>query len=294
MNVIDCKEIRSKMIEEAKREIESIQKKLLLTIIQVGNDDASSLYVRNKEKTCREVGIEPNIVRFPKDATFDQIADEIIAYGQTDCVTGIMLQLPLPDHLKDRQRELIDLIPYEKDVDGLSSESIGRLWAGKRCITPATPTGILRILPDDLSGKSALIIGRSDLVGKPMIKLLLDRNASVSVCHSKSTTYQIDEHIEHSNIVISAIGKPRYICASRFINMWKYDNVEYWIDVGMNRDDNGKLCGDINMWDVEYMCVQSTYVTPVPGGVGQLTTAQLILNVIEAYRIQSEDERIVI
>ncbi len=280
--IIDCKTVRSAMLYEAKEKITEIGAQPTLAIIQVEGDDASDVYIRNKEKTCKEIGIQTNIVKLPCKTSFEQIVNVICMYSQMSKINGIMLQLPLPEHLKGRERELLDLIPYDKDVDGLSSESIGRLWSGQECIAPATPTGILRLLPKDLSGKKATIIGRSNLVGKPLIKMLMDRNATVTVCHSKTSRRVLEDCLQYADIVVSAIGKPKYICAENFQNM-VFSDADYWIDVGINRDKDGKLCGDIEPNDLTMPYMR---ITPVPGGVGQLTTAQLALNVIKAYELQ--------
>lgn len=273
MKIIDCKSIRAEMLKEAK---ERNPGDLRLTIISVEGDPASEVYIRNKVKTAEEVGIRCNVIQCPNDIEYELLKDVIECEANTSVVTGVILQLPLPDHLKPYERELLDCIPWYKDVDGLSSESISRLWSGLPCLTPATPTGILRLLPEDLSGKLVTVISRSDLIGKPLIKLLLDRNASVSVCHSKSGT-GIDYLINGADIVVTGIGRAEYF---DFTNTLRG---QIWIDCGINRDVYGRLCGDVASWSLHGMDVS---ITPVPGGVGILTTAQLMLNVIMAYEIQ--------
>ena len=278
MNIIDCKSIREDMLREAKEKIASVPHKLKLAIVQVGKDDASEVYIKNKVKTCEKVGIDCKVVRCDYPITYLTLSVVIKTLVNDDSVTGVILQLPLPDPLKQYERKLLDLIPYDKDVDGLSSDSVGRLWTGRPCITPATPTGILRLLPEDLSGKDVTIVNRSDLIGKPLTKLLLDRNATVTVCHSK--TFSILDHTSYNetDIVITAIGEAEYF-DTRYMRSY-----QTWIDCGINRNKDGKLCGDVyigadaNVYDVS--------VTPVPGGVGILTTAQLMLNVIKAYELQ--------
>lgn len=279
MEIMDCKAVRAEMLEEVKSAVASASGKMSLVIVQVVGDDASEVYVKNKEKTCKDVGIQPIIVRLPQAVSYDDLASVIRLYNGMDSVTGFMLQLPLPDHLKPHQRELLDLIDYKKDVDGLCSASIGRLWAGLDCITPATPTGIMYMLPDSLAGKNVTIIGRSDLVGKPLAKLMMDRHATVTLCHSK--TVRLEEHLKNADIVVSAVGKPVFLCnedhdiASSCAQMW--------FDVGMNRDEAGKLCGDIKADDLKDT---EALVSSVPGGVGLLTTAQLMRNVVKAYQLQ--------
>lgn len=191
----------------------------------------------------------------------------------------------LPPHLRPHQRTLLDLIDYKKDVDGLSSQSIGRLWAGLDCIIPATPSGIAELLPTYLAGKNVTIIGRSDLVGKPLMKILMDRNATVTLCHSK--TVRLEEHLKNADIVVSAVGKPKFLCNQDYDIV--HSCAQWWIDVGINHDEDGKLCGDIRTEDLEQT---DAYVTPVPGGVGVLTTAHLMLNVVKAYKMQEAENHV--
>ena len=276
MNIIDCKSIREEMLTEAREKIASLPKKLKLAIIQVDSDDASEVYVRNKIKTADSVGIDIHVIKIHKYATLLDVSTAIGYCNDRSDIMGVMLQLPLPDHLKQYERDLLDMISWDKDVDGLSSESVGRLWTDKPCITPATPTGLLRLLPEDLSEYKVTIINRSNLIGKPLTKLLLDRDATVSVCHSK--TPLITPVVSDSDIVITGIGKPKYLD-------WEISDDQIWIDCGISRDKNGKLCGDV---DTDYIeeNLFNVSVTPVPGGVGILTTAQLMLNVIKAYELQ--------
>lgn len=275
MNIIDCKSIREEMLVEAREKIASIPKKLKLAIVHVGNDPASEVYVRNKIKTAESVGIAAEIITYPDDVEVAEIKRKLIYLSCDSNYTGIILQLPLPERLKKYERELLDCILWFKDVDGLTSESVGRLWTDKPCITPATPTGLLRLLPEDLSGKDVVIVNRSNLIGKPLIKLLLDRNATVKVCHSK--TKGLDMDTSNADIVITGVGKAKY-----FGDYYIWDNIT-WIDCGINRDENGKLCGDV---DLDSFLPYDVSVTPVPGGVGILTTSQLMLNVIKAYELR--------
>lgn len=274
MRIIDCKRIREDMLKEAREKIASIPKNLKLAIVQVGNDPASEVYIRNKIKTADIVGIDTELFTYPDDIEVESLKRELLYLSCDGDYTGIILQLPLPDQLKPYERELLDLIPYYKDVDGLSSESVGRLWSDKPCITPATPTGLLRLLPEDLSGKDVVIVNRSNLIGKPLIKMLLDRNATVEVCHSK--TDYLSVHTCSAEIVITGIGKAEY-----FDELFISSN-QIWIDCGINRNENGELCGDV---DIDYIETFGVSITPVPGGVGILTTAQLMLNVIKAYEL---------
>lgn len=277
MKVIDCKSIREDMLTEARNKIASLPKKLKLAIIQVKGDDASEVYVKNKLKTVESVNMEYELLTCPNNISYKALSSYIRFYNGCDNITGVMLQLPLPDHLKPYERDLLDMISWDKDVDGLSADSVGRLWTGKPCITPATPTGLLRLLPGDLSYTRVTIVNRSDLIGKPLIKMLLDRDATVEICHSK--TSHVNAHLIGTDIVITGIGKPKYFYPILGLGL----NGRILIDCGISRDEDGKLCGDI---DIEKFENLEDSITPVPGGVGILTTAQLVLNVIKAYELQ--------
>lgn len=279
MKEINCKKVREEMLTEAKEKLKNIHRKLKLVVIQVEGDQASGIYIRNKLRTCEAVGVDCEIVELPTDIPIFKLADILSDCNKNDKADGIILQLPLPRHLEKYQSDLINMIDWRKDVDGLTDINVSKLWTGKDGIRPATAEAVMRLLPDDLSGKSATIFGRSDLVGKPLIKLLMDQNATVSVCHSKSDIYTKYSLIDHSDIVISAIGKPKELV----LTPYSFFNKSTFIDVGINRDENGKICGDFligpNSGDkCEY--------TPVPGGVGILTTAQLVLNLIKCYELR--------
>ena len=277
MKVIDCKSIREDMLTEARNKIASLPKKLRLAIIQVDGDDASEVYIRNKIKTAESVGVECCKFKFSNNTSYEELSTFINYCNDRHDTTGVMLQLPLPDHLKQYERELLDMISWDKDVDGLSSDSVGRLWTDKPCITPATPTGLLRLLPRDLSHRKVTIINRSNLIGKPLIKMLLDRDATVEICHSK--TPNINTRFNRSDIVITGIGKPKYFYPAIGLGF----SGRIFIDCGISRDEDGKLCGDIDLKAFEK---SDDSLTPVPGGIGILTTAQLMLNVIKAYELQ--------
>ena len=280
MKQIDCKSIREVMINKAKIKLDNIyntlDRKLKLVVIQVTGDDASDIYVRNKIKTCEDLGIKCEHAKLSTSVTYDFISSLIDIYNTDPNVDGIILQLPLPNHLKQYQHDLLNKICCIKDVDGLTDANVARLWTGQYGIRPATAEAVMQLLPDDLSGKSALILGRSDLVGKPLIKMLMDRNATISVCHSKTTYNTINSLMNDSDIVISAVGKPRFLRAIPYLD----SNKVTFIDVGINRDENGKICGDI--WISHHYGTNCEY-TPVPGGVGILTTAQIPLNLIKCY-----------
>ena len=277
MQTINCKLIREMMLAEAKEKLSKIHRPRL-TIIQVEGDDASEVYLRNKKKTCEEVGIDCNIHKLAHDISVGQLMYVILSYVESSS-DALMLHLPLPDHLKEYERELLDMIPYYKDVDGLSSESAGRLWSDLPCVTPATAAGVMRLLPEDMRGKDVTVINRSALIGKPLVKLLLDRNATVTICHSKTDDLELKAIV--SDVVISGVGVPE-----DFDQSYVGKNVT-WIDCGISRDKDGKLCGDLN---TEKVKDRIALITPVPGGVGLLTTAQLALNVIKCYELQHGGE----
>jgi methylenetetrahydrofolate dehydrogenase (NADP+)/methenyltetrahydrofolate cyclohydrolase len=273
MNLIDCKSVREKILDEVRA---SGYKNLKLVIISTSSDPASKIYVKNKVKTAESVGIEAQVIE-TENPSYQFVADAIVGAARDRSVTGIILQLPSPKHLRPYERVFLDLIPYEKDVDGLSTESMGRLWSGKPCIVPATAQGVMELLPEDLSGKTVTVVNRSNLIGKPLIKLLLDRDATVNVCHSK-TPYLLDE-IAIADIVIVGIGVPEYFDYGFF------DHGQILIDCGINRNSDGKLCGDVDLFGLDRRNVS---VTPVPGGVGILTTAQLMANVVKARELQED------
>lgn len=282
MKVINCESIREDMLSEAKQQVHTIKAKYgeqpCLVVIQVGDNPASTTYVNNKIKTCEKVGIRSELFKLPESSSFTDIKKVIKSCNKSEKCHAILLQLPLPKHLKKHEQELIDMIYHKKDVDGLTTLNIGKLWSGQECIEPCTPKGVMRILESadvDLSGLNVCVIGRSNLFGKPMVALLNKANTTVTWCHSKSISVTSD--ILNSDIIITAIGMPKYWDGQLF-------DQAVVIDVGINRDENGKLCGDIN-WDNIPEYVDSIY-TPVPKGVGIITTAQLMLNTIKCYNLQ--------
>lgn len=282
MTEINCKKIREEMLTEAKEKLSKIHKeigrKLKLVVIQVEGDQASDVYVRNKVRTCESVGVECDVVKLPTCISFFKLVDVLTGCNKNDKVDGIILQLPLPNHLKTYQSDLLNMISWHKDVDGLNDHNIMKLWTGKDGIRPATAEAVMRVLPDDLCNDTVTVIGRSNLVGKPLIKMLMDRNATVSVCHSKTYIKDIEHVIDNSSIVISAVGKPKCLAVTPKL---KY-HVTY-IDVGINRDNDGNLCGDL---DIVENPNRGCHYTPVPGGVGILTTAQIVLNLIKCYELK--------
>lgn len=271
MSLIDCKSVREEILDEVRA---SGYKNLKLVIISTSDDPASEVYVRNKVKTAESVGITAEVLKC-NPVSYEALKITLTYLAQDPSVTGIILQLPLAEHLKPYERELLDLIPFAKDVDGLTSENMGRLWSGKPCIVPATAAGVMRLLPEDLSGKVVTVINRSDLIGKPLVKLLLDRNATVISCNSHTPRLAVKTTL--ADIVITGIGRPEFFD-------WSYVSYgQIWIDCGINRNSGGKLCGDVLFRNSERWELN---VTPVPGGVGLLTTAQLMYNVMRAYELQ--------
>ena len=264
---IDCERIANAMLEEAKEGIALLKKQGItptLGIIRVGNDPASETYVRNKVKTCSVLGIRCVTFHLPEDISQDGLERHIYIMSDEDYLhaDGIILQLPLPAHLD--ADEAIRQIPVEMDVDGLNPLS---------STIPCTPLGIMNILDREgieLEGKHAVIVGRSNLVGKPLAKQLLERNCTVTVCHSK--TENLYRHTSDADILISAVGKPELIEA----HMVKSDAVV--IDVGISRVD-GKLVGDVEPWTLQYH--PEARITPVPGGVGKTTVAALVCNLVQ-------------
>lgn len=245
-----------------------------LCVVLVGNHPASLSYVTGKEKACREIGMENDLIRLPQDISEKALLDFIQKLNVDDAVDGILVQLPLPTHI-DEHKVLFAIDPA-KDVDGFHPISLGKLMLQEDTFISCTPKGIMRILEeigyDDLSGKKAVVVGRSNIVGKPVAQLLMNKHATVTVCHSR--TKNVEEIAAQADILIAAIGKPRYIHAS-----WVKEGAVV-IDVGINRDENNKLCGDV---DFEAVKEKAAYITPVPKGVGPMTIAMLLENTLEAY-----------
>ena len=268
--------IKEQLKEEINERMDIIGRRPKLVIISIGDDPASKVYVRNKIKAAEEVGIEVEHKIFgttKKD--FMAVISAIFFYNGYDKVDGIMVQLPLP---KDwNERVIIDAIAPAKDVDGLTTANIGRLRSGQDCLKPCTAQGIIdlcKYYSIKLDGKDVTIIGRSNIVGKPLADLMMAEGATVTQCHSH--TKEMALHTMAAHIVVSAIGKPKHFNQDYFA----YDT-EAVIDVGINRDEDGKLCGDVDYEDVkDYV----EAITPVPGGVGPMTVAELMKNVVQAWK----------
>ena len=278
MAVIDCHEIRGQILTEAKKEVEVLPTKPKLTIITIGDDDASKVYVRNKIKTANSIGIETKHVQL--DGEIEQKEAERIIVEESIETDAIMLQLPIPKHLDEKI--LINLIPQCKDVDGLTDLNMGMLVNNHPyAIVPATAMGVYKIInymleTGDLTGVDVTVVNRSRLIGKPLQALLTNHNATVTVCHSRTDNLQ--NHTSRSHIVVTGIGQPKYF------DSYYFSDYQLIIDCGMNRDENGKLCGDVDVDEVQQEL--KVHVTPTPGGTGILTTACLMLSVIHCYNLQ--------
>lgn len=273
--LIDGKAISAQIKEEVKEGIEKLRetgREVTLAVVQVGNDPASSVYVGNKKKACEYVGIRSLSYELPEETTEQELLDLIEELNRREDVDGILVQLPLPAHLNEDK--VIASIAPEKDVDGFHAVNTGNLWIGKECFVSCTPAGIIELLKRSgvsIEGKECVIIGRSNIVGKPMAALLLKENATVTVCHSR--TKNLKDVTKRADILVVAIGKPKFITAEYV----KEGAVV--IDVGIHRMEGKKLCGDVEFETVEPL---AEAITPVPGGVGPMTIAMLMRNCLEA------------
>lgn len=276
--IIDGKEISQSVLNNVTDSVNSLKKRGInpcLSVILVGDDPASQVYVRNKEKACEKVGIISKSLRLPATISQEELENIITDLNNDKNVNGILLQLPLPKHLNEEKALL--KIEAAKDVDGFHVINTGKLMRGLDCIMPCTPKGCIEMLDYigyDCDGKNAVVLGRSNLVGKPLAIMLLQKNATVTVCHSH--TQDLKEITKRADILVAAIGKPKFVTE----DMVKEGAVV--IDVGINRVD-GKLCGDV---DFDKCYEKVSYITPVPGGVGKMTIAMLMQNTLKATKIQ--------
>ena len=273
MELLDGKVVKKKILEELKEEVLKLKRKPGLVVIQVGDDPASKVYVGQKEKMANSVGYNFQHIKFDENIEEDIIEKKIIELNNDDNVDGILVQMPLPKQLNSKKIQ--NLIDQYKDVDGLSDINSGMLTHNVDTLVPCTPKGIMDILEYyniSVSGRNVVIVGRSDLVGKPLASLMLNANATVTICHSK--TVNLGEFTKNADILVAAVGKASLITK----DMVKENSVV--IDVGINRV-NDKLCGDV---DFDGVIDKVSYITPVPGGVGQMTVAELGKNVLKAYK----------
>ena len=269
--ILDGKKLRDKIFESLKAELDKMPEKPTLAVILVGENPASQIYVRNKKKTAEKLGINSLSIEYPADISENELLSKIQELNNDKNITAILVQLPLPEHIN--KNKIIDAILPQKDVDGLTPYNLGKLFSGEEpYVYPCTPKGILLLLDEyniELDGKNVVVVGRSNLVGKPVAQMFLKRNATVTMCHSH--TKNLSEITKTADIVVSAVGKN--VIGEK---MLKSNCVI--IDVGIFRDENGKISGDV---DFENVSKISAYISPVPGGVGPMTIASLMLNTVE-------------
>lgn len=275
---IDGSSLAKKYRNEIKIETLGLDRAVGLAVILVGENPASKLYVASKEKACAEVGFYSEKYLLAEDVTEEELLSLIEDLNQKDTIDGILVQLPLPTHIDEEK--VINTIAVSKDVDGFSRENIARLVLNEKALEPCTPKGVIALLESmqvDFSGKNAVVIGRSHIVGKPVAQMLTNRNATVTICHSK--TKNLDDFLQNADIVVVAIGKVD------FLKPDKLKEGAYVIDVGINRNLEGKVSGDVDYQAFEES-LKHFYVTPVPGGVGPMTIAMLLKNTLEAAKMR--------
>lgn len=281
--IISGKDISVKIKDQLKEEVSKIKETYprlpKLVVILVGDNQASQTYVRNKERGCQYIGIESEILRH--DASFSEIEllQEINDLNNDDTVDGILVQLPLPQHINEEK--VLDAIVPSKDVDGFHPENVAKLFLGQHSLVPCTPKGMMVLLEEinyDLAGKEVVIVGRSNIVGKPVALLCLQKNATVTIAHSQ--TKDLKAVCSRADVLIAAIGKPK------FFNHEYVKDGAVVLDVGINRDENNKLCGDVDFDDVKD---KVSAITPVPGGIGPMTITMLMKNTIEAFYHRNGD-----
>lgn len=263
-----AKEVRSSLIPRVQKFKDQTGRTPHLSVIIVGDDSASQIYVRNKKTACESVGMSSTIHALPATISQEELNQKIHSLNEDPAVDGILVQFPLPKHL--RSEEVLKLVASEKDADGLTYTSLGYFFAGKPLVSPCTPAGVMTILHHykvPVAGKRAVVVGRSNIVGKPMAQMLMEANATVTVCHSK--TENLSSYTREADLVVVAAGKPRMLGKQDF----KKDAIV--IDVGIHRNEAGKLCGDVRF---EELNAWAQAATPVPGGVGPMTIAMLLQN----------------
>ncbi len=281
--IIDGKVVSADVRAKVKAETECLKSKgvnVCLAVVIVGDDPASRVYVNNKKKACAEVGFISEEYALPAETTQEQLIELVQKLNNRADVNGILVQLPLPKHLDEKA--VIETINPLKDVDAFHAVNVGKIMIGDYDILPCTPAGVMEMLAYyniDVTGKNCVVIGRSNIVGKPMAMLLLHKNGTVTICHSK--TQNLKQICQDADILVAAIGKAKFVKA----DMVKSGAVV--IDVGMNRDENGKLCGDVDFADVE---PKAAAITPVPGGVGPMTISMLMKNTLKVAKLQNNIE----
>lgn len=280
MSLISGKEVSQTVKDEIKIQTKKLKDKgisVKLAVIIVGDDPASHIYVKNKKKACEYVGFESLEYALDEKTSEEELLELIDKLNKDKTVNGILCQLPLPNHIDEKK--IIDSISPLKDVDAFHPVNVGKIMIGDYEFLPCTPAGIMRLIEStsyDVSGKDCVIIGRSNIVGKPMAMLMLHKNATVTICHSR--TKNIEEKIKKADIVIAAVGIPKFVKG----NMVKEGALV--IDVGINRTSDGKLCGDV---DFDEVSKKASFITPVPGGVGPMTISMLMQNTLKAAKLQN-------
>ena len=275
--ILDGKSIKANILDELKLEVSELQVKPKLVVIQVGNDEASNVYIKQKNNMCNYIGYDFEHIKLDSEVTTDKVLGVVERLNNDNSVNGILVQLPLPNVL-DTNR-IVNAVSPLKDVDGLTDMNNGKLFHGKDALYSCTPYGVMELLDRydiSVSGKNVVIVGRSDLVGKPMAMMMLNKDATVTVCHSK--TRNLSEYTKKADILVVAVGRPNFVTS----DMVSDETVV--IDVGISRTDAG-LCGDVDFNSVKD---KTKYITPVPGGVGPMTVAMLAKNVLKAYRMQNK------
>lgn len=276
--IIDGKAISAKVKEEVRAEVERDGLEVGLAVVIVGDDPASRVYVNNKKKACEFCGFKSYEYALPAETTEEELLELVDTLNNDKNVNGILVQLPLPKHLDEKK--VIERISPIKDVDAFHEQNVGKIMIGNYAFLPCTPAGCMELIHStgvSVEGKECVVLGRSNIVGKPMAMLLLHENGTVTICHSR--TKDLAEVCRRADILIAAVGRPNFVTA----DMVKDGAVV--IDVGINRLDNGKLCGDVKFDEVSE---KAGWITPVPGGVGPMTIAMLMKNTLTAWRIQNE------
>lgn len=279
-SIISGKEVAANLREQIKAEVNTLSVTPGLAVVLVGDNPASRSYVKGKEKASKEVGITSELKELPSDVSEAELLDIVEDYNQNPAIHGILVQLPLPEHISEKK--VIEHISPEKDVDGFHPINIGRMMAGMEAFLPCTPYGILKMLEYtniEPAGKHAVVVGRSNIVGKPVGQLLLNENATVTYCHSK--TSNLPSITSQADILIVAAGRREFIEGAHV------KDGAVVIDVGMNRKEDGKLCGDVAFDDVKE---KASYITPVPGGVGPMTITMLLYNTLQSAKKHLEKE----
>ena len=268
--LLDGKKLRDKILAELKLKIDKFEKKPTLVVILVGENSASKIYVNNKKKTAEKLGINSKVLQYPQNITEAELLNKIEELNNDDTVTALLVQLPLPEHIS--KEKVINTINPKKDVDGFTPENFGKLFSGEEpTVYPCTPKGIMLLLAEyniEVEGKHVVIVGRSNIVGKPLSQMMLNKNATVTICHSK--TQNLADIIKTADVVVSAVGK-------NVIKGEMLKNDCVIVDVGIFKDENGKTRGDV---DFETAFHIASYISPVPGGVGPMTITSLMLNTV--------------